>query len=233
MRNVVRVLQSGRLSYASGLKLQNCIVNFMKNTVSQNDTLAGILILTEHNPVYTVGIRNTCYGPEYAKNLRDLGAEFFETNRGGLVTFHGPGQLVSYPILNLTKFQPSVRWYVKQLENTIINVCKEYGLMAYTSPYTGVWVNDKKICAMGIHVSENVTSHGLALNCNTDLNWFKHIIPCGIEDKTVTSLTLETGKDVSIAHATSHFLAKFADQFGCTLENCTPDFFDFAFREIK
>uniref|UniRef100_A0A8C1II11 lipoyl(octanoyl) transferase n=1 Tax=Cyprinus carpio TaxID=7962 RepID=A0A8C1II11_CYPCA len=110
-------------------------------------------------------------------------------SRGGLITFHGPGQLVCYPVLNLGCFRKSVRWYVCELERTVIKTCGQFGIEASTSPDTGVWAGDNKICAIGIHCGRYITSHGLALNCNTDMSWFDNIVPCGIMGKGVTSLS--------------------------------------------
>jgi len=222
MQRIACVANVGRQSYSSGLKIQEFVSNMIKSWSQLNDT-KGIIILVEHDPVYTVGIRNRDYDIEYEKRLRSLGAEFFRTGRGGLITFHGPGQLVSYPILNLKCFEPSVRWYVTQLEQVIISTCADFGIKASTSPHTGVWVNDKKICAMGLRVSQYITSHGLALNCETDLNWFNHIVPCGIPNKGVTSLTVECGKRISIGDATSHFLKNFEQLFDCRVKYCTED----------
>ncbi|CAJ0908145.1 13477_t:CDS:2 [Entrophospora sp. SA101] len=116
------------------------------------------------------------------------------TLRGGKITFHGPGQLVCYPILNLNNFKLSVRSYVASIEKLIIDTCSEYKIKARTTKDTGVWVENEKICAIGIQVQRFITSHGFALNCNTDLRWFNHIIPCGIEGKSVTSITKELNK---------------------------------------
>ncbi|CAG9772945.1 unnamed protein product [Ceutorhynchus assimilis] len=156
-----------------------------------------------------------------ASNLEKLvktwkvGAEFYKTNRGGLITFHGPGQLVVYPILNLKHFKPSIKWYVCHLEKTIIHLCQKYGLTGETSPHTGVWIGDNKICAIGIHGSRFITTHGLALNCNTDLGWFDHIVPCGIEGRGVTSLSKELKRNVSIDEVIPEFVDSFCTIFEC------------------
>lgn len=156
--------------------------------------------------------------------LRLLGADIHRTNRGGLITFHGPGQLVCYPVLNLGSFKKSVRWYVCQLEKTVIRLCSKFGIKASTSPHTGVWVGDNKICAVGIHCGRYITSHGLALNCNTDLTWFDHIVPCGIEGKGVTSLSAELQRDVSVGETIPQLLEAFQEQFTCRLtEGDTPE----------
>lgn len=181
--------------------------------VNGHDTL----LLVEHNPVYTVGLRTEDYGEVEELRLKKLGAEFFKTNRGGLITFHGPGQLVAYPILNLRHFQKSLKNYVATLEQTLINTCRRFGIQARTTEHTGVWVKDKKIAAIGVHCSRYITTHGISLNCDTDLMWFRHIVPCGIPGKDVTSLTRELGKPTSIRDTISPFLQAFEEEFGCEL----------------
>lgn len=211
---MVKVLLAGRLPYGVGLQLQKALSD--KHHKRSNE-IANTLVLLEHEPVYTVGIRNKGYTEENEKKLRSLGAEFWRTNRGGLITFHGPGQLVVYPVLDLKQFHTSVRWYVREMERMVIRVCAELGIKAETSPDTGVWVGDRKICAIGIHGSRYVTTHGLALNCNTDLRWFDHIVPCGIEGKGVTSISKELDMDVTVADILPIFRNAFSDQFECEL----------------
>lgn len=235
MANLIKVLRAGKTRYNTGLKMQNYVLDLMRQNMDScsNASLDGVLILTEHDPVYTIGIRSRDYDENYGRTLQQLGADYYETNRGGLITFHGPGQLIAYPILNLNKFEPSVRWYVSQLENAIISTCKKFKLEGYRSPYTGVWVNDKKICAIGIHVSKYLTSHGLALNCNTDLKWFEHIVPCGIKGKGVTSLSVECGKNICIEDATEVFIQCFSKQFDIRVENFSNDFVENVLRQIN
>lgn len=212
---VVRVLWAGRLGYGAGLRLQKALSN-QHHQKSRKET-CNTLVFIEHNPVYTVGIRSKGYTIEDEEKLKSLGAEFFRTNRGGLITFHGVGQLVAYPILDLRQFETSVKWYVCQIEKMVIRLCAEFGIKGETSPDTGVWVNDKKICAIGIHGSRYITSHGLALNCNTDLKWFNHIVPCGIEGKGVTSISKELNMNVTIQDVLPLFQTAFQDQFDCSL----------------
>lgn len=212
---VVHFLRAGKLSYSHALRLQQNLAARLKT--DREDEFQNVIVLTEHNPVYTIGIRTKGYTEDDANKLRQLGAEFHRTNRGGLITFHGPGQMVAYPILYLKHFRPSLRWYVCTIERTIIDLCSRYGLRAETSPDTGVWVDDKKICAIGLHASRYVTTHGLALNCQTDLKWFEHIVPCGIEGKGVTSLTQELQRPVGIAEAQGEFLQSFAKVFECEM----------------
>lgn len=217
MSRLVQVLQVGRLAYGKAFELQKLLADqhLKMDSTGIHDTI----VMVEHDPVYTVGIRDKSYSHEDEARLISLGADFRRTNRGGLITFHGPGQLVVYPILDLKHFKPSMRWYVNQLEATIIEVCKGYHLQAETSPHTGVWVRGRKICAIGIRGSRFVTTHGLALNCNTDLDWFSHIVPCGIEGKGVTSLSEQLGNEVSIEEVVPLFMYCFSKVFDCNLCN--------------
>ncbi|KAI8429743.1 hypothetical protein MSG28_000296 [Choristoneura fumiferana] len=223
MKNkMVKVWQLGLMSFDTALKIQGALARkhldaLMKGQDANWDTI----LLVEHKPVYTVGIRDETPKDETLR-LRSLGAEFRKTNRGGLITFHGPGQLVAYPIINLKHFKTSVKWYVTSLEETVINMCEEFGLKANRSPYTGVWIDDNKVAAIGIHASRYVTTHGISLNCDNDLSWFDHIDPCGIDDKGVTSLSKETGVNCTIEKITPLFLKNFSKVFGCKTEEMEP-----------
>ncbi len=159
------------------------------------------ILFVEHNPVYTLGksgdINHILIGE---KEREQKGIEFFKINRGGDITFHGPGQLVGYPILDLDNFKTDLGWYLRHLEEVIIITMAEYGLKGDRSKgETGVWIDpdisgrERKICAMGIRCSRWITMHGFAFNVNTDLDYFNHIIACGIENKQVTSLQKELG----------------------------------------
>lgn len=153
-----------------------------------------------------------------------------------MITFHGPGQLVAYPIINLKNYKTSMRWYVSSIERSVIDVCEKLGLKGETSPHTGVWIGDNKVrsglvfvavsidcalqvCAIGVHGSRYITTHGLALNCNTDLKWFEHIVPCGIEGKGVTSLTRELGRAFTVEEAIPLFIDSFCKILGCSYVN--------------
>lgn len=214
----MKVWKLGMISYDTALKIQLALARkHLDAMLKGQDTNYDTLLLVEHKPVFTVGIRDKTPNEEISR-LKQLGAEFKKTNRGGLITFHGPGQLVAYPIINLKHFKTSVKWYVNSLEETVINVCGELGIKGSRSPYTGVWVEDNKIAAIGIHASRYVTTHGISLNCNTDLSWFSNIDPCGIQDKGVTSLSKETGHEYTIDKVTPIFLKYFDEVFGCQSE---------------
>ncbi|XP_063373137.1 octanoyl-[acyl-carrier-protein]:protein N-octanoyltransferase LIPT2, mitochondrial [Cydia amplana] len=220
---MVKIWNLGLMSYDTALKIQRAIVrkqleSMMNGKGSDWDTL----LLLEHRPVYTVGNRDQT-SKEEVQRLTSLGAAFRKTDRGGLITFHGPGQLIAYPIINLKHFKPSVKWYVTNLEETVINVCSELGLTGKRSPYTGVWINDNKVAAIGVHASRYVTSHGVAINCDNDLSWFDPIDPCGIEDNGVTSLSKETGLPCSIEKITPMFIRSFDKVFDCKSENLEVD----------
>jgi lipoyl(octanoyl) transferase len=156
---------------------------------------AGVIYLVEHNPVYTLGksgkSENMLVSEPY---LRSIGAEFYHIDRGGDVTYHGPGQVVGYPILDLEQLGIGLREYIDSLEEAIIGVCREWGIEAgRIAGASGVWLDGdspraRKICAIGVRASRYVTMHGFAMNVNTDLKYFTHINPCGFVDKGVTSL---------------------------------------------
>ena len=183
--SVVKLVNLGRMRYMPALRLQERMVNAVKEARNSPSSEApDTLLVVEHDPVYTTGIRTRDYGPAEERRLRSLGADFVRTDRGGLITFHGPGQLVVYPILDLERFFPvssarkrllGVKWYVHRLEQTVIDALDEMGLEGWRSPHTGVWIKrdgeqaEEKVCALGVHNSGLVTSHGIALNCCVDM----------------------------------------------------------------
>ena len=183
------------------------------------------LLMVEHNPVFTLGKsgkREHVLVSE--EQLKNLGIEFFHINRGGDVTYHGLQQIVGYPILDLDKFKTDLGWYLRSLEQVIIDVMAEYGLKGERSDgETGVWLepNDpfmaRKICAMGIKCSRWITMHGFALNVNTDLSHFEFIVPCGIQGKTVTSLEKELGHKVNYQDVKEKVKKHFQIIFDCEL----------------
>ncbi len=200
----------GLVPYAEAWELQRELVRRRKS-----DETPDTLVLLEHPPVYTVGraardASNLGAGEEY---LRSLGAEVFWSDRGGDATFHGPGQLVGYPILLLR--DRDTHGYLRRLEDVIIRALADYGLEGWHHPeYTGVWVGEKKISAIGVKFSSGwITSHGFALNVKTDLSWFDRITPCGIKEFGVTSLARELDRDVSLAEAEEKIVRRFLQTF--------------------
>ncbi|KAK3832460.1 MAG: hypothetical protein J3R72DRAFT_425172 [Linnemannia gamsii] len=183
----------------------------------KEDGSEDLVLLVEHTPTYTNGRRNRGVqgiSDQETLRLQNLGAVYVESLRGGEITFHGPGQLVAYPILDLKPIKLSVRCYVSYLEKSIIATCAELGVKAVTTENTGVWINDqKKIAAIGVHVQRYITSHGLALNCNTNLEFFNQIVACGLTGKETTSLSKELN-DPSIN--VQAVIPKFLKGFGAT-----------------
>jgi lipoyl(octanoyl) transferase len=169
------------------------------------------LIITEHNPVITIGksatTDNIVADPKY---LMSLGIDIIKTDRGGDITFHGPGQIIGYPILNLLKFEKDIYWYLRQLEQVVINTLANFKIQAKRiDGLTGIWVNDRKICAIGVKITRWVTMHGFALNVSTNLDYFKYIIPCGISDKGVASISDLVGNNIDIKDVRKKILNNF------------------------
>ena len=206
---VVRL--AGLTPYAEAWDLQRGLVRQRKN-----DEVPDTFILCEHPPVYTVGRAakdgaNLGAGEEY---LRSIGAEVFWSDRGGDATFHGPGQIVGYPILRLK--DRDTHGYLRRLEDVLIRVLAEYGVEGWHHPeYTGVWVGEKKIAAIGVKFSSGwIASHGFALNVNTDLSWFDRITPCGIEEFGVTSLARELEREIPLSEVETRLAVHFLCLFG-------------------
>ena len=207
----VKIIDLGQLSYGESLIVQEQYFNQIIELKRANRTqehpqqTPNYLLWVEHPPVVTLGKSGK---KEHllldAKGLEAEGIEFFQTNRGGDITFHGPGQLVVYPIFDLDNFFTDIHKYLRFLEEAVILTLKDYGIeSSRSSGETGVWLEvgtpfARKICAMGVRASRWVTMHGLALNINTDLKYFNHIIPCGIQGKGVTSLQKELKQEVRL-----------------------------------
>src|SRR6478609_4448793 len=192
----LQVQRLGLVPYADGLELQRRLVEERKA-----DRIADTLLLLQHPHVITVGVKKD--GREHIlaspDRLSALGVEVFETGRGGDVTYHGPGQLVGYPILDLNPDRRDVHKYVRDLEEVMIRVCADYGLEAgRVQGFSGAWIkrdsDDEKIGAIGVRISRWITSHGFAFNVSTNIDFFKLIVPCGIADKGVTSLAAQIGR---------------------------------------
>ena len=206
------VRRLGLVPYAEALDLQKALVE---------DRRAGripdTLLLLEHPSVITLGVKLAearRHVVASAERLASLDVEIVETGRGGDVTFHGPGQLVAYPILDLRPDRQDVHRYVRDLEAAMIDLCAAYGVTAGRIPgLSGAWVGERKIGAIGVRISRWITSHGLAFNVSTDLPLFDLIVPCGIADKGVTSLERELGRAVSIDEVGDRLVDSFCDVF--------------------
>ena len=196
----------GCLDYLAALALQEQLV-----TRKQREPSADVLLFVEHPHVYTLG-----RGADESNVLAPRDVRVYRTGRGGDVTYHGPGQLVVYPIIDLrSRLRKDVHRYVKNLEFSAIRTLEDFGLTATRRPpFTGIWIGDRKIAAIGIAVRRCITFHGLALNVNTDPDYFKRIIPCGLAWADVTSMARELGVDQSMEGVTKRFLHHFANVFG-------------------
>jgi lipoyl(octanoyl) transferase len=182
-----------------------------------------VLLFVEHPHVYTLGKSGDSGHllKDFAE-LTEIDAEYIEIDRGGDITYHGPGQIVGYPILDLDRHFSDIHKYLRYLEEVIIRTCAEYDIEAERiEGLTGVWVGDEKICAMGIRCSRWVTMHGFAFNVNTDLSYFDHIVPCGIADKAVTSLQKVLGQKIAIKEVKNYLLTHFQDVFDVTVSDDT------------
>ncbi len=188
------------------------------------------LFFVEHNPVYTLGKSGKMANVLITEQQRnEKGIDFYHTNRGGDITFHGPEQIVGYPILDLEKFYTDIGRYLRALEEVIIRTLADYEIVAERSPgQTGVWINAKppgtprKICAMGVRCSRWITMHGFALNVNTDLSYFDYIVPCGLENKKVTSMNKELGKMIEVEMVKRRLIYNFEEVFNATIVPTNP-----------
>ncbi|HKJ81203.1 MAG TPA: lipoyl(octanoyl) transferase LipB [Ignavibacteriaceae bacterium] len=207
-------------------KLNFCDLNFIDYkeawdlqkevlTLRSDGKVNDVLFLLEHPHTYTLGKvadkRNLISSKEYLEKNK---ISVYDIDRGGDITYHGPGQIVGYPIIDLKSWVMDTHKYLRALEEVIIETCAEYGVKGTRNPkYTGVWIEDRKIAAIGIKVSRWITMHGFAFNINTDLDLFNGIIPCGISDKEVTSLGKEINKDISISEVKEKLVNNFKSIF--------------------
>jgi lipoyl(octanoyl) transferase len=211
----LQVQKLGLVAYADGLELQRRLVEDRKA-----DRIPDTLLLLQHPHVLTIGVKKDGRSHILAspERLTSLGVDVFETGRGGDVTYHGPGQLVGYPILDLNPDRRDVHRYVRDLEEVMIRVCAEYGLKAdRVKGFSGAWIKgdslDEKIGAIGVRISRWVTSHGFAFNVTTDVDFFNLIVPCGIADKGVTSLASKLGRAPGMAEVEDRLVSQFAAVF--------------------
>ncbi|MFA6597679.1 MAG: lipoyl(octanoyl) transferase LipB [Ignavibacteriaceae bacterium] len=213
----------GTIDYEEAWEFQHELLQLRKEK-----KITDVFLLLEHPHTYTLGKtadkKNLIGNKTY---LEENKISVFEIDRGGDITYHGPGQIVGYPIINLNEWHNDTHKYLRALEEVIILTCKEYGLETGRNPkYTGVWIENRKIAAIGIKISNWISMHGFAFNVNTDLQLFNGIIPCGITNKEVTSLAKELGKEVSIEEVKEKLLKNFIEvfQYG-TIETAQKDEF--------
>jgi lipoate-protein ligase B len=208
------VISQGRVPYFRALDLQMQICNLKKLGFDKD-----VLLLLEHPPTITMGRSGK---PDHLlikeENLKSRGIEFWNVDRGGDVTFHGPGQLVGYPILLLRGHERDVRGYMHHIEESLIRLLSLYGIEATREfGFTGVWTQRGKIAAMGVHISRWITRHGFALNVNTDLSFYDLIVPCGIADRSVTSMQKLLSREVEMTEVINRYAAEFGRIFNRNL----------------
>jgi lipoate-protein ligase B len=229
------LVELGLTEYAEACALQQALVAARKA-----DAVPDVLLLCEHPHVITLG-RNGNREHLLASDrvLRQMGVQFCETDRGGDITYHGPGQIVGYPILKLSEIRRDVGWYVRQLEEAMIRTTAEFGIMATRlEGKTGVWVKTagaghEKLGAIGVHLSRWVTSHGLAYNVFTDLRYFDLIVPCGIAGKRATSLEKLLGHTVRREEAASPLARHLGDVFGLRMNTVTREEFEHSYGVLN
>lgn len=227
----IELIELGLTSYKRALAIQEDLFNkiiLVKRANRQNtiqESTKNYLLWVEHSPVFTIGKSGKQEHLLFDKeDLKQKEIEFYATNRGGDITFHGPGQIVGYPILDLDNFFTDIHKYLRLLEETVILTLQDYGIEgARTIGQTGVWLGAespfaRKICALGVRASRWVTMHGFALNVNTDLSYFEGIIPCGIQGKGVTSMKKELGAKISIEEVKTKLKHHFSILFEAKLK---------------
>lgn len=227
-----RFIDLGLIDYQKGWDYQLELFNKTVDLKIQNRTASGsaqkptdnYVIFCEHPHVFTLGKSGDENNLLIKKeNLGQISAGYYAINRGGDITYHGPGQIVGYPIIDLENFFTDIHLYMRKLEESVIKTLKEFGIEAgRIAGLTGVWIDAedekqaRKICALGVKTSRWVTMHGFAFNVNTDLNYFNYIVPCGIQDKAVTSLEKELGSKQDIEEVKTVLKEKIREEFGMT-----------------
>ena len=211
----------GLTHYTHASKIQDKLVKNLLAYKANRTTLSPpppTILTAEFHPVYTCGRREigtiTAEQRDYLTSQTPLGkAEFHEALRGGQTTFHGPGQLVAYPIVDLKRHRLSARCYVHLLEECVMRTCANYGISTLRTSNPGVWVDvDKKICALGVYLRRHVSSHGIALNVSTDLGWFARVVACGLEGKGTTTLALQVVENAGVEDVGKVFVAEMAKE---------------------
>lgn len=224
MKRQLDVYDLGRAQYQPIWDLQKraqqLLIKHKRGELSDSKEINDILFFVEHPHVYTLGKSgDSAHLLKSHSELSNIDAEYIEIDRGGDITYHGPGQIVGYPILDLDQHFTDIHKYLRYLEEVIIRTCADFEIEAgRIEGLTGVWVGEEKICAMGIRCSRWVTMHGFALNVNTDLSYFRNIVPCGIEDKEVTSLSKCIGKRIEENVVKDKLVNHFADVFDVEIQ---------------
>lgn len=221
MNKKTAYLDWGMVEYKKAWENQEELFKHILNQKKERETTDNYLVFCEHPHVYTLGKSGVEQNllVDYIQ-LQNKKATFFHTNRGGDITYHGPGQIVGYPIIDLENFGLSLKAYIQLMETAIIELLSDYGIVAdHFEEGTGVWLNIgkpdcRKICAIGVKASRYVTMHGFALNVNTDLDYFSYINPCGFVDKGVTSMEKELGKPLNFEKVKNDLAHKFTSLFG-------------------
>jgi lipoyl(octanoyl) transferase len=212
MRAAPEVRRLGVVPYADALALQKQLVDERRE-----GRIGDVLLLVEHPHVLTLGVRGDggrSHILAVDETLTSRGVQVYETGRGGDITYHGPGQIVGYPILDLKPDRCDVHRYVRDLEEVLIRVAADYGLVADRVPgLTGVWIGGEKVAAIGVRIARWITSHGFALNVTTDLDYFNLIVPCGIADRGVTSLSRLLGRRLETTEVEDLLIQRFTDVF--------------------
>ncbi|HCV41934.1 MAG TPA: lipoyl(octanoyl) transferase [Bacteroidetes bacterium] len=214
--NTIRAINLGRTDYKECWDLQQRLLE---------QRIAGevedLLLLTQHNHVYTIGKSGDDNHLLASKDeLKSRGVAVYHNDRGGDITYHGPGQLVGYPILDLNNYYLDLHRYLRDIEEVIIRTLVSYGVKGVRDPkHTGVWVGNDKICAIGVKTSRWVTMHGFALNVNTDLTYFSQIVPCGISGKGVTSLALVVGHEIDMNEVSLRLAESFGEVFNAVVSS--------------
>jgi lipoate-protein ligase B len=241
------IVDLGHVEYGAAWELQRRVVAARKA-----GAVPDVLLLCQHPHVITLGRNGKLANLRASSHvLGQMGVSFFETNRGGDITYHGPGQLVGYPILNLSEIRRDVGWYVRSLEEAMIRASADFGISGRRVPgRTGVWVDvaaqerneveevkevkdEEKLAAIGVHISRWVTSHGFAYNVSTDLRYFDLIVPCGIAGKRATSLEKLLGRRVDSKEVAPRIAAHLGEIFGLDLRAATPDALEALLRQFE
>ena len=213
MMNTVKLIDIDRISYAEGLKLQHRL----HDECAENDEKQS-LVLLEHNTVLTCGVKTGEGNVLVPRSVLDKeGVEIFETDRGGDVTYHGPGQLVGYPIVAINRLGLDAHSYLRTLEQSIIDVLAEFGLRGERNGLAGVWVGEKKLCSIGVTIRKRVTYHGFGLNINPNMKHFYLINPCGLRSEQLSSLYEMTGENPPMAEIKKLYEKSFEKNFGVKL----------------